>query len=469
MKKNILTSIMALMACACAWALTTDGQAYEPVNGIKIANQWIFDRVHSGTSYTTSAICNQRARTATMADGVVYVARSEEKTVVMGTDTISQSVIHRFNAADGTALPDLDLTLNGAPYGTFLGVTSIGKDNFGHIWVAPMTSNVSTKIPVYMVNTQTGELTLITHMDKAEAPQRTDYLDIVGDITLEKAECTMMTVAGSTADPGFPTVYCWRADKGAAPDEWEGGFEGDAYIDFTDFYPETKTGFSLAPVIKIVLGEDEDSRYSGELFYIDCFDGAPVLYSKDGSLIDSFESVEWDLRPQNQPNGCAEFALDGRNFLVYTIADMNGEGHGCQANICELGEGMAFEGMTKYWQVPADSLGKVNDSGLRVHCFATETGIENGEEVVTLLTFKAYNGMAVYKIGKNVQGNDNPGYKQGDVNGDGEVDVNDVNILINIVLGKDDAAKYEGRANVDGAGDVDVTDVNTLINLVLGK
>ncbi|MBR1882515.1 MAG: hypothetical protein IJ808_05795, partial [Muribaculaceae bacterium] len=60
-------------------------------------------------------------------------------------------------------------------------------------------------------------------------------------------------------------------------------------------------------------------------------------------------------------------------------------------------------------------------------------------------------------------------YKQGDVNGDGEVDVNDVNILINIVLGKDDASQYGGRANVDGAGDVDVTDVNTLINLVLGK
>ena len=58
---------------------------------------------------------------------------------------------------------------------------------------------------------------------------------------------------------------------------------------------------------------------------------------------------------------------------------------------------------------------------------------------------------------------------EGDVNGDGEVDVNDVNILINIVLGKDNASQYGGRANVDGAGDVDVADVNTLINLVLGK
>ena len=62
-----------------------------------------------------------------------------------------------------------------------------------------------------------------------------------------------------------------------------------------------------------------------------------------------------------------------------------------------------------------------------------------------------------------------PTYKTGDVNGDGEVDVNDVNILINIVLGTDSADKYEGRANVDGVGDVDVADVNALINLVLGK
>ncbi|MBR1882829.1 MAG: family 10 glycosylhydrolase [Muribaculaceae bacterium] len=63
-------------------------------------------------------------------------------------------------------------------------------------------------------------------------------------------------------------------------------------------------------------------------------------------------------------------------------------------------------------------------------------------------------------------------YKEGitgDVNGDGEVDVNDVNILINIILGRDSADNYAGRANVNGVGDVDVSDVNVLINAVLGK
>lgn len=58
---------------------------------------------------------------------------------------------------------------------------------------------------------------------------------------------------------------------------------------------------------------------------------------------------------------------------------------------------------------------------------------------------------------------------KGDVNGDGEVDVTDVNILINIILGKDSADNYDGRADVTGDGNTDVSDVNSLINIILNK
>ncbi len=58
----------------------------------------------------------------------------------------------------------------------------------------------------------------------------------------------------------------------------------------------------------------------------------------------------------------------------------------------------------------------------------------------------------------------------GDVNGDGKVDITDVNVIINIMLGKDDAANYGGRANVTGDDDtIDVSDVNAVINILLGK
>ena len=57
----------------------------------------------------------------------------------------------------------------------------------------------------------------------------------------------------------------------------------------------------------------------------------------------------------------------------------------------------------------------------------------------------------------------------GDVDGNGSVDGTDLNTLINIILGKDSADNYDGRANVDGQGNVDGNDLNALINILLGK
>ena len=63
-----------------------------------------------------------------------------------------------------------------------------------------------------------------------------------------------------------------------------------------------------------------------------------------------------------------------------------------------------------------------------------------------------------------------PTYLRGDVNGDGTVDVSDVNIIINIMLGSDSADNYDGRAYLtEGDTTVDVSDVNTIINIMLGK
>ena len=61
------------------------------------------------------------------------------------------------------------------------------------------------------------------------------------------------------------------------------------------------------------------------------------------------------------------------------------------------------------------------------------------------------------------------GAKPGDVSGDGSIDVDDINILINIMTGRDDASNYSGRAFVTGGSSVDVGDINAIINIMLGK
>ena len=54
----------------------------------------------------------------------------------------------------------------------------------------------------------------------------------------------------------------------------------------------------------------------------------------------------------------------------------------------------------------------------------------------------------------------------GDVTGDGQVDISDVNAVINVMLGK---TAQTPAADVNGDGTVDISDVNAIINIMLGK
>ena len=56
----------------------------------------------------------------------------------------------------------------------------------------------------------------------------------------------------------------------------------------------------------------------------------------------------------------------------------------------------------------------------------------------------------------------------GDVNGDGVVDVDDLNIVINIMLRKATIDQWP-NADVDGSGEVDVEDLNAVINIMVKK
>ena len=60
-------------------------------------------------------------------------------------------------------------------------------------------------------------------------------------------------------------------------------------------------------------------------------------------------------------------------------------------------------------------------------------------------------------------------FVMGDISGDGAVDGLDINLLISILLGKDNAANYDDRADLDDSGTVDGSDINLLINILLGK
>ncbi len=62
-----------------------------------------------------------------------------------------------------------------------------------------------------------------------------------------------------------------------------------------------------------------------------------------------------------------------------------------------------------------------------------------------------------------------PEYGRGDVDGSGTVDIDDMNAVINLMLGKANLSDYKGQPDVDGNGVVDIDDMNIVINVILGK
>ena len=54
---------------------------------------------------------------------------------------------------------------------------------------------------------------------------------------------------------------------------------------------------------------------------------------------------------------------------------------------------------------------------------------------------------------------------KGDVNGDGEVNIGDINKLVAIILGAEDDTN--GRSDVNGDGEVNIADINAVIEIIL--
>jgi len=57
----------------------------------------------------------------------------------------------------------------------------------------------------------------------------------------------------------------------------------------------------------------------------------------------------------------------------------------------------------------------------------------------------------------------------GDIDGDGQVTVSDINVIINMMAGMDDGTIDTTIADVDGDGQVTLSDINVIIDIILGK
>ena len=78
---------------------------------------------------------------------------------------------------------------------------------------------------------------------------------------------------------------------------------------------------------------------------------------------------------------------------------------------------------------------------------------------------EAYKNADQWNEFQNIVGDLSQPAANADLNGDNIVDISDINLVINIMLGKSTL----GNGDVNGDGQVDISDVNAVINAMLGK
>ncbi|MBQ0069686.1 MAG: hypothetical protein KBT09_08045 [Bacteroidales bacterium] len=154
---------------------------------------------------------------------------------------------------------------------------------------------------------------------------------------------------------------------------------------------------------------------------------------------------------RNTSVGFAQFELGGHTLAVhpsggnynggFTVRDMSSDEIDV-LNIDEMGNGglSSNQATGSFFTVePIDD----------THCY--------------LYVFTMGNGYACYQL--YVGEPYNPSTVTGDVNGDGVVDIADVNAVIDMILGLQNATAV---GDVNGDGNVDVADMNAIIDIVLG-
>lgn len=412
MKKFLLLSAAALMAGSAMAA--TDGATYEGKSGLTLENVWIFSTNSNNTEMAQYPwMGTNKARTATLYDGVVYVGNStnDDPSIVDGEGAaVDCCSIEKFDAATGAYLGKIQVTYNGTRVSGLLCANQVGVDSFGNLWVAPADLSVEGSFVLYIVDKETGEAQQIVCPVYMTSGVRVDYCDVIGDLTLQQAGAVIM---GAVASSDL-SVFRWKADQGQTLADYTGGWNEmeDELMPMTAADPADQTEWGTAPVVRIVLGEG-DAAYNGDLFYVDGFTTFPTLYDTTGSIVDSFANTvteTGDVDEEGNPittscypenagtNGVNEIQIGNHNLIVYSNNQHTGSNGGNELWIAEMGEGMAFAGMQQLWMVPAMGLGMTSDTGTRVHCIAKEYTEYNGHEAVNILTFKTMNGMGVYRL-----------------------------------------------------------------------
>lgn len=422
MQKTLLCTAAAIAVSAGSFQTNAgvDPTKYDDFEGLTCTNVWTISRNLNGEEFNSTEfakLSNKIRSSIVVGDHIIY---AYSKTMVPEGSEESNDYAHLIfhNLYTGEFEKLVQITVNGNPLSGLLCANQIGVDDFGNVWLTGLLGNSDT-MPFKLyhitdIDAGTAVLAAELQVPEEEASangRRHDYSDLVGDITGKQAGTVFMSPAARDAEC---TVVGFQREQGS--DTWTAKMDDGEYFVgmMSETYPAEQSNWDGAPMVRIV----RDDSHSGEIFYIDAFVTAPTLYNTSGTMLNSFAEAS-DLAPKANANGCVEFSIDDKDFLVYTVADYD-TGEGSQVRVARLGEGQSFEGMAAAWDLPKIGLGTISDSGTRMFGMNPVLRSDNsGKQAIYLALAKCNNGMAVYRIAQ-------PGFNANDVESNGSGSITDI-------------------------------------------
>ncbi len=309
-------------------------------------------------------------------------------------------------------------------------------DDAGHVLISNLVLQIGSQpLKIFQVDPDTGEATLRASLTASgTSTTRIDHCHVSGDVT-SGSFYVMAPLSSGTQ------IVRWRVDGGNTAET--------KVVTVKGRYPSSAANFGLAPRIYPV---------SPTQAWVNGGSTMLTLYNlSNGNILDSFDN-NTDIEPEGtETNGAAFFEMGDSHYLLYSYTDFRSEvGHRFALVVNNDGD-YDLAGYQPLWVFPERGIGGFNSQTWDAPC-ATAPGASDTER--QLYVYVPGNGLAAYTLSLA---------PTGDINLDGVVDIDDINIAVNIVLGKETDIDRIARANLDGTGQVDVTDLNLLINIILNK
>ncbi len=408
------------------YVIKKDIDTYQPIGTLILENDWVRSTKspYSNMTFDSDGLMN---RGFTVKDDRVLVIGR------IAGDPTSNVYIDHYSALTGEHLKRVAVSDNVKCY--YYPGNDIFLDRAGNVVITNLVLNISSQpINIFQVDPETGEATLRASLtiDNTET-SRIDHCNIFGDVST--GSFTVMAALSNGTQ-----IVRWTVDNGE--------ISSTRVTRAQSFYPSSASHFGLAPRVYPI---------SNTQLYVT---GGATFLSRyvisSGRMTDSFANNS-ALEPEGtNANGAAFFDLAGKGYMLYPYSDYN-SATGFRFALAENPVGDSFADYTLKWVFPQQGMGNLNSQTWDAPCAVTDGRDANSKR---LFVYVPGNGLAAYTLRLGLRG---------DVNADGAIDAIDLNILINIVLGNDNADNYQGRADVHADGNIDGSDINDLVNIILGK